>query len=151
MAITKPNGEITHIGQCLSVSTWYNSSMDITSYYVNVYNPVTGKFESIYVNCDFPSDEKQATYTIDATPEVQAIWKAKQDAIYKARIERDELIALMTPSKGKRLQVIRGRKVPLGTEGMCFWIGNNGYGESVGIKDANGTVYFTASKNVQVV
>lgn len=151
MAIIQKDGTKTHEGMCLMSDTWYNSSMDVMSYYVIAYNVDTKQFDRLYVNCDFPSDGPQATFTIDATPEVIAIWEAKKAAEIKAQRERQELIDLMTPAKGKRLEVIRGRKVPHGTTGICFWIGNGGYGMSVGIKDANGNVHFTAINNVQVV
>lgn len=50
--------------------------------------------------------------------------------------------------KGQRVIVARGRKVPRGTRGVVFWIGDNGYGESVGIEvEGTGERVFTASKN----
>jgi len=151
MAIIQPNGEQTYIGKCLSTHTWYNSSMDVTSYYVNVYNPDTNAFESIYVNDDFPSDSPKATYTIDATSEVVAIWEAKQKAIRDAEYARRELERIMRVEIGKRVQVYKGRKVAKGTEGIVFWMGDTGYGTRVGIKDASGTVHWTAETNVQVI
>lgn len=61
----------------------------------------------------------------------------------------------------KRVKVVKGRKVPHGTEGECFWMGsydNSKYGDPwgiyttvrIGIKDDNGTVYWTALDNVEL-
>jgi len=151
MAITHKDGTVSHVGMCLSSSTDYNSSMDVTSYYVIAYNQNTTEFDRIYVKCDYPSDEKQASYTLDATDEVKAIWQGRKAAAAKAQREREELIELMTPRVGKLLQVIRGRKVAKGTTGECFWVGNTAFGTRIGIKDAKGVVYWTAVDNVQVV
>jgi hypothetical protein len=50
--------------------------------------------------------------------------------------------------KGQRVVVARGRKVPKGTRGIVFWIGDNGWGESVGIEvEGTGERVFTASTN----
>lgn len=52
------------------------------------------------------------------------------------------------PRKGAMAKVFKGRKVPIGTEGICIWIGNGEWGARVGIKDAAGDVYWTAADNV---
>ena len=62
----------------------------------------------------------------------------------------------------KRVKVIKGRKVPLGTEGECFWMcsyDNSKYGDPwgiytsvrIGIKDDAGNVHWTALDNVTVI
>lgn len=62
----------------------------------------------------------------------------------------------------KRVKVVKGRKVPIGTEGECFWMGsydNSKYGDPwgiytnirVGIKDDNGEVYWTSVNNIEVI
>ena len=52
--------------------------------------------------------------------------------------------------KGKTVVVFKGRKVPVGTEGECFWIGDKGFGLRVGVRDAAGEVHWTAMDNVKV-
>jgi len=64
---------------------------------------------------------------------------------------------------GKRVRVVKGRKVPLGTEGTVFWVkryDNSKYGDpwgiysvtKVGIKsDAGNTTYFTAIGNIELI
>lgn len=120
-----------------------------TDYGVIVYDAQKDDFITVWYACD--RSDYMDTMTIDAAPELFTLYKTRQEAAARVRREREELITLMTPAKGKRLEVIKGRKVPLGTIGECFWIGNNGYGTSVGIKDSTGKVHWTAVTNVQVV
>jgi hypothetical protein len=52
--------------------------------------------------------------------------------------------------KGRLICVVRGRKVPLGTSGVCIWVGNGRWGARVGLKDSSGGVHWTAFDNVDV-
>jgi hypothetical protein len=67
---------------------------------------------------------------------------------------QQELVAKQaaTPAKGKTLKVVRGRKVPIGLEGVCMWYGETKYGYRVGItvKDQKDPVWVDA-RNVEVV
>lgn len=62
----------------------------------------------------------------------------------------------------KHVVVVKGRKVPHGTTGVCFWMGtydNSKYGDPwgfytttrVGIRDADENVYWTSVKNIELV
>lgn len=62
----------------------------------------------------------------------------------------------------KTVKVVKGRKVPIGTVGECFWMcsyDNSKYGDPwgiyttvrIGIKDDDGNVYWTSLNNVEVV
>lgn len=51
----------------------------------------------------------------------------------------------------KVVKVVRGRKVKIGTEGEVFWMGNSGFGPSVGLRLMDGSKVFTALKNVETV
>ena len=62
------------------------------------------------------------------------------------------------PTKGSKVKVVRGRKVPIGTQGVVFWVGP-GYAKPydrstppnrLGIKDAEENVYWTSETNVEV-
>jgi len=55
---------------------------------------------------------------------------------------------LIEPDKGLRCKVVKGRKVPLATEGVIFWVGDRGYGTSVGFKDSSGVTHWTAIGNI---
>lgn len=61
----------------------------------------------------------------------------------------------------KRVKVVKGRKVPLGIEGVCFWLRRYDYSKygdpygvrsntRVGIKTDDGDVYFTSVDNVEI-
>ena len=53
-------------------------------------------------------------------------------------------------SKGDKITVVRGVKVPKGTTGVAFWVGETKYGLRVGFKnDANGETLWTAMGNVE--
>ena len=65
-----------------------------------------------------------------------------------------------TIGKGKKVKVVKGRKVPIGTIGECFWIKkvnydryNRWYNETtrIGIKDSKGNVYWTDANNCEVI
>lgn len=62
---------------------------------------------------------------------------------------------------GKTVEVVKGRKVPKGTVGTCFWVKRYNYSRypdpdglysntRIGIKTEEGQVYFTSIKNVIV-
>jgi len=50
-------------------------------------------------------------------------------------------------AKGMILGVYRGRKVPIGTVGVCIYAAEGRYGERVGIKDKSGAVQWTSASN----
>ena len=64
---------------------------------------------------------------------------------------------------GQSVKVVRGRKIPIGTVGECFWMGYKPYGYirggsdevskalRIGIRDAAGEVYWTTLNNVEVI
>lgn len=72
--------------------------------------------------------------------EVERIRKVRAAAIQSTKIEMH-----------KNVRVVLGRKVPIGTEGEVMWMGDKGWGPSVGIRKVDGSVVFTASKNVEVI
>lgn len=99
-----------------------------------------------------------ADASVDATPDVRAAARAytiKREADrMKAEWERatDRLVAYAAKiERGKEVIVARGRKVPKGTTGIVFWLGEGKYGLRAGIKDAAGTVHWTAASNLDVV
>lgn len=59
----------------------------------------------------------------------------------------------------KRVKVVNGRKVPLGTEGVVFWVKRYNYARSewgghdtrVGFKADNDEVFFTSIHNLEVI
>lgn len=99
---------------------------------------------------------------VDATPEVleelakeRAARKVEADkqareAAEKKRIE-DEERERKAVKKGRMVRVVRGRKVPLGTQGVVFWMGESQWGWRAGFKTADGEVVWIDAKNVEAV
>lgn len=97
---------------------------------------------------------------VDATPETLAAYKAYEDAKLaqeralreQASRERAEAEA-REPRAGRWVKVVRGRKVPVGIQGYCFWVGATKYGERAGIQvgEEKDEVVWTASSNVEAV
>lgn len=70
-------------------------------------------------------------------------------------------ISLVRQWNGKTVRVFKGRKVPIGTTGVVFWIGqydNSKYGDpwgiytttKLGIRDSAGNAFFTADTNCEI-
>jgi len=53
------------------------------------------------------------------------------------------------PRRGQTTKVVRGRKIPIGTEGKLIWVGQTKFGKRVGFKDATETVHWTAWGNIE--
>lgn len=63
------------------------------------------------------------------------------------------VIAADKPAVGRTAKVIKGRKVPVGTQGVIFWMGIDQYKEDsyrVGI-EANGQKHYTSTDNIEVI
>ena len=103
--------------------------------------------------------------TIDPTPEVLEAVRAWQAAA-NYRLARDlELDAfrkaldeVVTAAKGKRVEVVKGRKVPIGVKGEVFWVGEGrSYnrwdkpGLRLGVRGDNGETYWIDDRNVRVI
>jgi len=80
----------------------------------------------------------------ETTPATDAILALIED-------EGERLKAAMydSPRKGQTTKVVRGRKIPIGTEGKLIWVGQTKFGKRVGIKDATETVHWTAWGNIE--
>lgn len=62
-----------------------------------------------------------------------------------------EMTSRLGIDKNMNVKVVRGRKVPIGTLGKVFWVGTNQFGRRVGLKDSNGTVYWTSAGNIEII
>jgi len=65
------------------------------------------------------------TARVDATPEVQAQAEvALADYLFE-QLKHEYAYKATRLEKGKRVVAVKGRKVPVGTEGTCIWLGWN--------------------------
>lgn len=67
--------------------------------------------------------------------------------------EKAEKLAGGELVKGATVKVVKGRKVPKGTVGVVFWMGESGYGKTrLGIRDAAGETHWVPDAgNVEVM
>lgn len=108
---------------------------------------------------DAYSDTTSATYGAMVTAHIDAL--GKMLAVSNKYANLSTLAEAFTPQKGDYVRVARGRKVPVGTEGVIIWTGERSYSQwqarygkadlRVGVKDANGDVHWTDAKNVDLV
>lgn len=137
---------------------------DVT--YAVVWDGEDGFYETSVYNSEFGAvglDELGFhILEVDAPDGIKAYyecWKAMKEeearvAAEKARVAREAeraAAAAKEPRKGRKIKVVRGRKVPVGTVGECIWVGHGDYGLRVGLKTTDGTVHWTAAKNVEAV
>lgn len=153
-------GEVLHVGCVIRKHSYEQRVMSddwSTTHVAIVWDPaakepITIPLYTIGYSC---SNECE----IDLAPE----YKADVDAFYEAARVRSEQAAyarrceeahkrLLEPRVGFQARVISGRKVKIGTVGIITWSDPQGaYGPRVGIKDASGTVQYTAASNVERV
>ena len=157
--------ETTYVGLVLAVGE--HNGYDDSDFYATVWNPVTSRpFDIEYGTTRAWTYPNHAE--VDASAEVRAAYDEYR------RVEADKAVAeyakveAAKPAKGKKVRVVRGRKVPIGTEGVIFWMDESrAYSPSkwavksvkVGIalddvKDAKGhyvNVAWTYAENVEVV
>ncbi len=153
----------SHKGLVIGVGE--HNHYDDSDFYAVVWNPEKKRPEEIEY-----ATTRAWTYPnhaeADATPEVQQAYVdyvkevERKNALFKAHEEEHAV------HKGKMVKVVRGRKVPIGTTGTVIWEGSTSYApargprspswyqpevQRVGIKTADGTVYWTAGTNVEVI
>ena len=156
--------EVTYEGAVLATGEY--NGYDDSDFYADVWDEATNAVKRVTY-----ATTRGWTYlngaSVDATPEV----KAKAAAFYRAR-KLDALKAAAAeearrPDRGKRVKVVRGRKVPKGTEGTVIWEGEGRYFGAVpryrsggwnttaprriGLVTDSGERFFTAASNVEVL
>jgi hypothetical protein len=126
--------------------------------YALIWDAELGAPRSIRLWTEGFSADGSNVVTIDATPEVLAAYEAyksakaaEKRAEEAARYAAIEAARAKEPRRDRTVKVVRGRKVPKGTVGVCIWIGAGDYGPRCGLKTADGEVYWTALGNVEAV
>jgi hypothetical protein len=90
--------------------------------------------------------ETQTSYHPDqADFDANAAFWSGRAAAAKAQQEAERKLWAL---KGQTLVVVKGRKVPIGTTGVCFYSGEGRYGWRVGFETAAGETVWTDVKNV---
>lgn len=168
MAIIRTNKETqetttTHAG--LVVKVWVKcvrvmSDVYDNQQYARVWNPETEAPET--VSCGYAYHGNFDDVVIDASDEIVAKVKAWEAAVNAKQVAENKAYdhklreaaakeRVLAPTKGATVEVVKGRKVPVGTVGNCVWVGAGDYGMRVGVKDEAGKVHWTAASNVVAV
>ncbi len=148
MGIIKFRGLVVYEGPLAEFDTHPNWNDSMAEYYpyASIRYVVGGediKWTTIRVDAfTQPEQNKEFEVVLDAdqVADMNRIIKAKKDKEEAATIRMHKMV-----------RVVRGRKVPIGTEGEVFWMGDSGYGMSVGLRLIDGKKVFTAMKNVETV
>jgi hypothetical protein len=152
-------GEVLHEGRVLGIDS--RDSRIMSDVYTLTHTAIVWSAElrapiSVFLkNFDF---DEAAEAEVDATQEVvdaYEAWKVaeaekKAQAAYDLRCDQARE-RLLEPKVGYRAVVVKGRKVPVGTEGIVTYIKYGAWGLRVGIKDDEGEVHYTAAHNVHRV
>lgn len=122
------------------ISNWNDSMGQYYPYVaITIYN---GDNNLEYEQIGLPVDSPNPEITIEPCPYMAFNYECHLKKV--AYLEERERVAF-----GKNVIVIKGRKLPIGTIGDVFWIGNSGWGESVGLRLLDGRRVFTSLTNVK--
>lgn len=149
--LTEPVTEVAFTGRVLRVfQEDYRAMSDVytVATFASVWDDVLNKPKVILVNANFELDTNDGRAEVDATAETLEKFEA-----YTARLERQaqalrdaarlarEEEERNRPVVGKRMIVVKGRKVPQGTQGVVFYVRDGRVGLDVtGKKDVRGFV-----------
>ena len=136
-------------------------------YYAVIWDDETGAPKTVgQGNSEFGCEFKIKVDATKATLKKYEAWKAadlirrekaaeiRRVAEEKRRAEEAEANAerrARAVRKGVKVKVVKGRKVPKGTVGECFWEGGGQYGPRIGLKEADGTTHWTATSNCTAI
>lgn len=167
-------GEPEYVGMCIAKECNTVQVMsDIWEYHTHMLVWTGDRLTRIFIGSDYEGGRTITySYEIDANEEICALAAAWQEGQRRGREFANRLYAydrgqeeiqtrLESPIiKGRMVKVVRGRKVPKGTTGMVFWIGEDSYGTcKLGIATTNREdcfgkfldVVWTAAKNCEPV
>lgn len=141
--------ERTHEGRVLALRE--ENRYDDSDFYALVWSDEKQQpVEVLYGTTRAPTYENWAS--VDATTWVAAKYEAWKREQARLRAEALEAREKRTVRKGKRVRVVGGRKVPIGTVGTVHWIGEGIRGrERVGLTGLDGVAYWTDARNVEVL
>lgn len=143
--------QVLYVGQVIEVYKQdYRAMSDIYTLatYAKVWCKETNCPKEVFVNANFELDMTGNYADADADEETRIrfqIWNIEREIARDIESEKESLrlaaIEANRPEKGKRMKVVRGRKVKPGTEGVVFWIRDGRVGLDVtGKRDAKGNV-----------
>lgn len=136
---------------------------DDSDFYALVWNPETKRVEEHGVGTTRMGGTDDNYAAADLADEYKADYRQylideqeKALRLYDRQEWQRAAYEAVTPGrKGQTVRVVKGRKVPVGFEGVIIWAGESGpswrSSTRIGIKSADGDVQFTAASNCVVV
>ncbi len=144
------------VGLCLSDGEY--NGYDDSDFYMTIWDAEKAEpFRYTYASTRGWTYPAMASFP-DATPEVKAAYREYLERLEEEREERRQIEAAEARQReaeeakpGRECIVFKGRKVPVGTKGRCFYRGTGKYGERVGLTTAQGETVWTAAQNVRAI
>lgn len=126
--ITNEKGVRTEFHKGCVITTRERNYRDDSDFYAVVWDEEKQEVRSFeYATTRFYTYDNDAH--TDATPEILAKAQKWSYAQTRKRVFDAYLGSLKKVEKGDKVRVLRGRKAPIGTEGIVFWVGEeNTYG-----------------------
>lgn len=147
MGTVKYKGEIIYTGPLAEVQLDRNWCDSMAEYYPKLYIRwvEVGEIKSTWIwvptsAADDWTSKSEIITDVDAEHELRSIRDRKAKLLAHNKLEH-----------GKLVRVVRGRKLPRGTEGEIFWMGSTAYGPSIGLRLIDGSKVFTSPNNVEVL
>ena len=161
MAVTKtvwvdgsPKAETTHAGLVVATDSSYLGDGDST-YWGVVWNGESGTFEHIHTGytqgAEVDAPEHLVRLYTNLKSAERALAQAKAAMRAQSAAEYQEAWEAAQPTKGKTVQVVKGRKVAKGTTGEVIATHDGQWGLRVLLKTADGSEVWTSASNVEVV
>lgn len=142
--------ETTYVGKVLELREM--NGYDDSDFYAKVWDDEQNKpIEVMYASTrgwTYPNGAN-----VDATPEVQAKYAAYKQAQHDQYLAAAAAKEKLTVAVGKSVKVVKGRKVPVGTVGKVFWVGQckfDRYKTNAGLLLESGERVFTNVENLVV-
>lgn len=115
------DGNRTEIYKGCVIADRERNFRDDSDFYVLVWNEEKGEVTTVeYATTRYGGG---GTATVDITPENKAKADAWAYKLLRRTVWDDYMNELAKPKKGDIVTVVKGRKVPKGTRGRLFWIG----------------------------
>lgn len=98
-----------------------------------------------------PSDAERYAWEEQEAAFQRQYWADRAAAARAQEEAREQMFE--TYGRGRVVKVVKGRKVPVGTEGTVFWLGEDKFGNGyrVGFETPTGEKHFTALSNVEAL
>lgn len=155
----------THVGQVVAAEQYTrhvhsDNAMIDSGDMLRVVVVVDGKVETHVF--DNGRTDHYVRATVDAPAAALAQYAAHKAEVAAREVERHRAEAearrieeakreALTVRVGKNVRVARGRKVPVGIEGYCFWLKETTYGLRAGVETPDGDVVWVYAKNLDVI